>query len=178
LLRAFSAAKEDLWDIALVIVGPGDEKTVEKLRSLTFSLGIGKDVVWVGPLYGDAKWNVLQAAETYILPSHQENFGISVVEALACGTPVLISDKVNIWREIEASAAGFVAPDTTEGTISLLREWISLSSIQKSEMKMRAKQCFERHFDVAVTSDRYFSLLAAGAPRSAPASERVAFQSR
>ena len=60
-------------------------------------------------LTGDLKWGALHAAEAFILPSHQENFGIAVVEALACGKPVLISDKVNIWREIEADGACLVA---------------------------------------------------------------------
>ncbi len=59
-------------------------------------------------LTGDLKWGALHAAEVFVLPSHQENFGIAVVEALACGKPVLISDKVNIWREIAADGAGSV----------------------------------------------------------------------
>lgn len=57
----------------------------------------------------------------FILPSHQENFGIAVVEALGCGKPVLISNKVNIWREIDSDNAGWVADDTYEGCLSLLK---------------------------------------------------------
>ena len=51
---------------------------------------------------GDLKWGALRACDAFVLPSHQENFGISVVEALAVGRPVLISNQVNIWPEIEA----------------------------------------------------------------------------
>jgi glycosyltransferase involved in cell wall biosynthesis len=161
LLRAFSASKRELADAALVIAGPGDETAISSLRSLGSSLGIASDVVWTGPLYGDAKWNALLAAEAYVLPSHQENFGYTVVEALACGTPVLISDKVNIWREIEGAGAGLVAPDDVEGTSRLLRGWAALSSKEKSRMRMSAKDCFARHFDIMVTSDKYFNLLRA-----------------
>ena len=149
--------------MALVIAGPGDEKTLGKLHKLASSLGIDREVVWTGPLYGKAKWEALQAAQVYVLPSHQENFGISVVEALACGTPVLISDKVNIWREIEAAGAGLVAPDDVGGTTRLLKRWASLPSEEQSQMRVRAKDCFESHFDIAVTSDRFFSLLLAKA---------------
>ena len=72
-----------------------------------------------GMLQGDMKWGALNAAEVFCLPSHQENFGIAVAEALGCGTPVLISDKVNIWREIEADGAGLVDDDTVDGTSEL-----------------------------------------------------------
>ncbi len=159
LLKAFAVSKRELPDTALVIAGPGDATTASNMRALAFSLGIASDVVWTGPLYGDAKWNALQAAEAYLLPSHQENFGISVVEALACGTPVLISDKVNIRREIEASGSGLVASDDVEGTTWMLKRWAALSDDEKVHMKIRAKGCFREHFDITVTSDRYFALL-------------------
>jgi glycosyltransferase involved in cell wall biosynthesis len=159
LLRAFAASKRELPDMALVIAGPGDAATASAMRTLASSLGIASDVIWTGPLYGNAKWNALRAAEAYILPSHQENFGISVVEALACGTPVLISDKVNIRREIEAAGCGLVASDDVDGTTWMLKRWALFSADEKSRMKVRAKSCFESHFDIAVTSDRYFALL-------------------
>ncbi|HIF58095.1 MAG TPA: glycosyltransferase [Rhodospirillales bacterium] len=56
-------------------------------------------------LQGDVKWGAYYAAETFILPSHQDNFGIVVAEALSTATPVLITNKVNIWREIKTGKA-------------------------------------------------------------------------
>ena len=67
-------------------------------------------------LQGDLKWGAFHASDAFVLPSHQENFGIAVAEALGCGLPALISDKVNIWREVEADGAGFVAHGYVEGT--------------------------------------------------------------
>lgn len=101
-----------------------------------------------GMLAGDLKWGALRAAEVFILPSHQENFGLAVVEALACGVPVLISDKVNLWREIEADGAGFVAPDTLEGTRQLLERWLALSAGERAAMGLRARACFETRFQI------------------------------
>jgi glycosyltransferase involved in cell wall biosynthesis len=72
-------------------------------------------------LLGELKWGALYSAEALVLPSHQENFGIVVVESIACGVPVLISNKVNIWREIAADGAGLVANDNLSGTIELLQ---------------------------------------------------------
>ena len=79
----------------------------------------------VGMLSGAAKWGALYGCEAFVLPSHQENFGIAVVEALACGKPVLISDQVNIWREIVEDGAGIAEADTEEGVEKLLRKFLN-----------------------------------------------------
>ena len=95
-----------------------------RLHARAQQLGVSERITWTGLLQGELKWGTLLAAEAFILPSHQEDFGIA--EALAVGTPVLISDKVNSWREIEADNAGWVAPDTLDGTVSLLERWLAL----------------------------------------------------
>jgi glycosyltransferase involved in cell wall biosynthesis len=94
------------------------------------------------------KWGAFYASEAFVLPSHQENFGIAVAEALSCGLPVLISDKVNIWREIEADGAGLVAPDTLQGTRSSLNVWFGLTVDAKMTFVQRAQDCFQRRFTV------------------------------
>jgi glycosyltransferase involved in cell wall biosynthesis len=71
-------------------------------------------------LKGDVKWGAFYASEAFALPSHQENFGIAVAEALACGKPALLADKVNIAPQIAADGAGLMQPDTQEGTDELL----------------------------------------------------------
>jgi glycosyltransferase involved in cell wall biosynthesis len=99
-------------------------------------------------LTGDAKWGALYHCEASVLPSHQENFGISVVESLACGRPVLISDQVNIWREIKSAGAALVRKDTRMETTQLLSDWIRLSKDAKSDMAARSKPCFQKFFSV------------------------------
>ena len=98
-------------------------------------------------LTGDLKWGALRAAEAFVLPSHQENFGIAVVEALASGTPVLISDQVNIWREIEADGAGMVEPDDLAGTVRMLKRWLALPVEERPAFRAAATSCFDRHFE-------------------------------
>jgi glycosyltransferase involved in cell wall biosynthesis len=83
-----------------------------------------------------------------VLPSHQENFGIAVVEALACATPVLISNKVNIWREIVDDGAGLAEPDTIEGTTHLLERWLRLPDNDRELMRAKARQCFVKRFHI------------------------------
>ena len=133
----------------LVIAGPGLQhdygKKIYQLADETCPKG---SVLWPGMLTGDAKWGALYNCEASILPSHQENFGISVVETLACGRPVLISNQVNIWREIKEAGAAFVQPDTTAGTMELLREWTGLTPEARSRMAAQARPCFQDSFSI------------------------------
>jgi glycosyltransferase involved in cell wall biosynthesis len=105
-------------------------------------------VLWPGMLSGDAKWGALYFAEALVLNSHQENFGLAIVEAMACSTPVLISNQVNIWREVESDCAGLVDDDSLQGTIRLLLHWSNLTSQRKAEMRVAAKRCYKNHFSI------------------------------
>jgi len=100
-------------------------------------------------LRGDAKWGAFHVADAFVLPSHPENFGISVAESLGCGTPVFISDKVNIWREVVAAGAGVVAPDTLEGTVDLLQKVKSLTQAELEEMGHKATECFAKNYEAS-----------------------------
>ncbi len=99
---------------------------------------------------GDAKYGAYYPAEAFISPSHQENFGISIVEALACGTPVLITNKVEIWRHIHIyrEAAGLIEEDTIEGTTKLFRSWLSKDAQGRESITARTVRCFETHFSI------------------------------
>jgi glycosyltransferase involved in cell wall biosynthesis len=131
LIRAFrnvvqsaSARQSDTAALHLLIVGPADGDAY--LRELTrMAVPVSGHVTFTGMLAGNLKAGALALAEALALPSHQENFGFSVIEALACGRPVLLSDQVNIWREILADGAGIVASDTRPGIVSLLQKWVA-----------------------------------------------------
>jgi glycosyltransferase involved in cell wall biosynthesis len=159
-LQAMARNSDNCGDHALVIAGPGKDTYVSELKSMAVQLGLEGQVLWTGPLYGDPKWAVLREAKAYVLPSHQENFGISVAEALACGVPVLITVKVNIWREIVEDGAGLAENDDVSGICRLLEKWSALPGAQKSSMRERARRCFLNHFDIANTSASLFHLFA------------------
>lgn len=135
----------------LVVVGPDQEGSVEALRQRAADLGIAGQIDWRGPIYGADKATVMREAAAFILPSHQENFGIAVAEALSVGTPVLITDKVAIWREVESAGAGLVEPDTVEGVTVLLRRWSALGTAQRRDMSKAARGLFDERFDVRRT---------------------------
>jgi len=136
----------------LVIAGPDDHAYAQEMKALAVRLGIQEYVTWTGMLSGDLKWGAFYHAEAFVLPSHQENFGIAVAEALACGRPVLISDKVNIWREIAEDRAGLVENDDRAGATRLLRNWMEMSVTAKAEMGQRAADCFARRFHIEASA--------------------------
>ena len=119
LIPAFAATTARHRDLHLVIVGP-DDGMEAAARGWVAAQGIAERTSFVGLLSGAAKLGALRDAACFALPSYSENFGIAVVEAMACGLPVLISDRVNIWREIAAAQAGAVAkPELADVTAKL-----------------------------------------------------------
>lgn len=148
LIQAFSKVANQDPELQLAIAGPDQEGLKAKLQKLAKSLGVSHRIHWLGMVSGDIKWGAFHASEAFILPSHQENFGIVVAEALGCGKPVLISNKVNIWREIEADKAGIIANDDIAGTESLLNSWIAMSDEERQAMSENAMSCFTNRFTV------------------------------
>ena len=134
---------------ALVIAGPSpDAAYLARLRAMASTVPAPGLVLWPGMLEEAAKTGALLGASALVLPSHQENFGIAVVEALACGTPALISDRVNIWEDIVADGAGLCAPDTREGTLDLLARWTALPPAARAAMRGAALASFGRRYEI------------------------------
>lgn len=149
LLEAFAEVSQDHADLHLVLAGPCQPDYKQVLEEKLISLGkqLNSRVTFTGMLDGDVKWGAFRSSEALILPSHQENFALVISEALSCALPVLISNKVNIWRTIEKEQAGLVAADDLAGTRDLLQKWLSLSIAQKETMAQSAKRCFDLHFE-------------------------------
>ena len=138
----------------LVLAGPDGFHWQQKLAARARTVGIADSIVWTGMLRDSMKWSALAAAEVFVLPSHQENFGIAVAESLACGVPVLISARSTSGARSKHRTAGFTAPDTLQGTTSLLTRWQQLPEAERSTMRRNARQCFQQHFDIEHSAAR------------------------
>jgi glycosyltransferase involved in cell wall biosynthesis len=152
LIEAFANVFEAHPDVDLLMVGPDQVGWRAELEATAARLGVNGRIHWPGPLYSDAKWGALYGADAFVLSSHQENFGIAVAESLGCGVPVLITDKINIWREIEAAGAGVIATDTVESFTKALRSWFELGRGERDEMRRKASTLFSAEFDIEVTA--------------------------
>lgn len=148
LLQAFARIASTQPDLDLVMAGPDQVGWQAKLQRMADELGISQRVHWPGMLSGSLKWGALRAAEAFVLPSHQENFGISVVESLAAQRPVLISNQVNIWPEIQGDGVGLVDDDTADGTERLLRAWIDTLPKEREAIAARAYSTFLRRYSL------------------------------
>lgn len=159
LIEAFAQVSVAHPDLHLVMAGPDQTGWAQQLKAQASRLGIADRVSWPGMLQGDHKWGAYYVAEVFCLPSHQENFGIVVAEALACGKPVLISNKVNIWREIEAFGAGLISSDTVEGTTRMLQRWLDLSDAERQQMALLARKIFVEKFEITRAARDLISII-------------------
>jgi glycosyltransferase involved in cell wall biosynthesis len=159
LVEAFAEVAAADPALQLVMAGPCADDWKARLQRDATRLGVGDRIHWPGMLSGDMKWGAFHAAEAFVLPSHQENFGIAVAESLACGLPVLISDKVQIWREIDGDGAGLVESDDITGTTRLLRRWLDLTPVQRYAMANRARQCYARRFETGLAAEKLTRIL-------------------
>jgi glycosyltransferase involved in cell wall biosynthesis len=149
LIRAFAAVASSDPQLHLVMAGPDETGWQSALTAEAQQLGIAGRVTFTGMLKAEMKWGAYDAAEAFVLPSHQENFGIVVAEALASSVPVLTTFNVNIWREIQDASAGFIDEDTQAGTERSLNRWLSLDQAQKQEMIQNAMECFRKNFEIS-----------------------------
>ena len=152
LIEAFARVAARAPEVQLVVAGPDQVGMQAKLKSRAEQLGIASRVHWPGMIGGEVKWGALRMCEALVLPSHQENFGVSVAEALSAGRPVLLSFPVNIWPEIENDGVGLADDDTLEGTVRLLERWFSLPAVEQAAMAARAQPCFAARFSMERTA--------------------------
>jgi len=153
LINAFVKYSND--DDILMLAGPNKSqdsylKTLQKL-----SVKKEKQILWTGMLEGDLKWGVLRVADALILPSHQENFGMVIAEALSVGTPVFLTNKVNLWREVVDCCAGIVSDDHQEGILELVHKW---SRGEHDQLVENTVSCFREKFNISKTAENIMSL--------------------
>jgi glycosyltransferase involved in cell wall biosynthesis len=159
LVEAFAQIAAAHPEIHLVIAGPDPNGLRATIEPVARAAAMEERIHWPGMLSDDVKWGALRACKALVLPSHQENFGVVVAEALAAGRPVLISDQVNICREVQAAGAGMVCADDFEGTTRMLGDFLTLSADALERMGRAARICFLERFEIGIASDTICAVL-------------------
>jgi glycosyltransferase involved in cell wall biosynthesis len=111
ILHCLQHVRQTIPNVLLIVAGTGEPKYEEHIRQLISTLALDDYVMFTGHLDGERKWASFAAAELFLLPSRQENFAISVAEAMQMGVPVIITDKVNTWPYVEEAGAGLFLAD-------------------------------------------------------------------
>lgn len=159
LIAAFVAVAPAHPDLRLIMAGPDEEQLRPGLETAAKAGGVADRIVWTGMIQGEIKQGAFAACEAFVLPSHQENFGIAVAEALAAGRPVLISDQINIFNEIAADQAGLIERDTVAGATRLLQRWLAMSVDQRQAMGLAARACFLKRFEIGAATRSFIAAL-------------------
>ena len=147
LIKVFSDLAKFLDDVKLVIAGP-DDGYLTSLKKLITDLGISDKVLLTGPLYGQEKLNAYVDADIYVLSSSYEIFGITVLEACACGTPVVITDRCGIADVIDGQA-GLAIPYDKDALGKALRDILNDDQMrrqfgEKAKLLVREKFNWEK----------------------------------
>lgn len=160
LLQAFAQTwRGTAW--RLKMAGPDSIGWQSALQAMAQELGIAAQVDWLGMIAGERKWQTLRGASALVLPSHQENFGLVLVESLACGVPVLTTRCVNIWREIVEAGAGLAETDDLEGIARLLDTWRGCDADKIKTMRTAAYQCFIERFEIKRAQQHFLATIQA-----------------
>ena len=150
LLQAFSDLQKDhgsLSGYTLQIAGDGDPAYVNSLKLSSDSLGVGDSVEWLGGVYDDRKWALYREADLFILPTHSENFGIVVAEALASGTPVLTT-KGTPWNVLNEKQCGWCVDVSLDAIKSALLSFVNTDESDLQQMGIRGRRLVEENFDI------------------------------
>lgn len=144
LVPAFAAVRQTAPDLHLVIAGP-DDGVMARTRDAVRAHNLDADVTFTGMVTGELKLAAFSAAACFVLPSYSENFGIAVVEAMAAGLPAIISDQVNIHRDIGGQGA-VVVPCDTAALTKAISDMVS-DPVRMRAMGIEARATARRLYD-------------------------------
>jgi glycosyltransferase involved in cell wall biosynthesis len=150
LVRAFSNVVKKLDDAKLVIAGP-DDGYLRETVALVNALKVEKRVVFAGPLYGRDKLEAYVDADVYVLPSRYETFPMSILEALACGTPTILTENCGISEDFKDGAGLVVKPDSDHLSEALIE---MLMSRAKQKVFRKNRSTLPERFSISGTVSR------------------------
>lgn len=145
LIEAVAHLKDELQGYTIDIAGEGDESYINELKQLASRLGVAHLIRFVGGVYGDRKWELFRRADLFVLPTHSENFGIVVAEALACGTPV-ITTQGTPWQDLEEYRCGWWTEIGTQATAEALRKFLQCTEAELEQMGRNGRRLVEEKY--------------------------------
>ena len=116
------------------------------LQKISKDLNIEKNIIWSNFLKNDIKLGALLSSKAMLLPSYGENFGVALVEAMACGIPVLTTNKVNIYNYIIENNAGYISSPNNVNFIKIINKFENLKKSNITQLKKNAYRCFKNNF--------------------------------
>lgn len=151
LVEAWRRVRPEGWRMR--VVGPDEEGHLAEVRDLVEKAGLGTSWSFEGALFGEAKWELLREADLFILPTHSENFGIAVAEALAAGVPV-ITTRGAPWDGLETRDCGWWTGISAEAIAAALAKATGMTDGERSAMGRRGRSWVAEAFGWESIADR------------------------
>jgi glycosyltransferase involved in cell wall biosynthesis len=153
LLPAFANVIKKFNDLILVIAGDDKSPYAKEVRKMVEEKKISNNIIFTGQVTGDDKWVLYKNALMFVLPSYSENFGMSVVEAMACGCPVVISDKIGIYKEIADNNAGIIVKTNVESVEEGILKLLNDDKLRET-ISLNGKTMVEKFYDIDKVADK------------------------
>ena len=143
LINAWEQLKPQGWK--LVIAGPDEGGHLAEVQSQIAAAGLTTQVQCIGPVEGEAKWQLYQQASVFVLPTFSENFGIVIAEALAAGVPVITTTGTP-WRELPEKGCGWWVDIGVQPLVGALREALGLTDEQRRDMGLKGREWMQAEY--------------------------------
>ena len=140
------------------MVGPSNEYK-KNLIELSNSLSLEDVIFWTDQLSNNLKWGAILNSQAMLLSSHGENFGVSLVESLSMGRPVITTNKVNIHRNIENENAGLIAKNNINSFANEIQKFLLMNNKFKKKMRINSLRCFNKYFNLRYNQKKFISIL-------------------
>jgi glycosyltransferase involved in cell wall biosynthesis len=149
----------DTPDLRLLVCGAGDEGYVASLKTRAETRGVADRIEWAGEVRGDEKASAFALADLFVLPSHSENFGIAVVEAMAAGVPVVVSEGVPLADRIVDAGAGWRCGTDAASVESASRQALT-AEVDRQAIGERGRELVKSEYSVEAMGRRLKALYA------------------
>lgn len=143
----------------LVLAGDGEPAHLADLQAEIRRLGVEQDFEFVGPVAGEAKWDLYRSANVCVLPSHSENFGLVVAEALACGVPVIAS-RATPWENLITHRCGWWVDNHPEVLANALLDAMNRTDEERQEMGQRGRELVEENYTWSAAAKKMITVYA------------------
>lgn len=153
LVKAFAKLAREKNDAYLIIAGPDDEGYGRKVKNWLDKEKVLHQTLFTGMLLGEDKLAAFRCSDVFVLPSYSENFGMAVVEAMACGIPVVISDKVGIYREVNENKAGVVVECNEISIYEAIKSVLDNQTFA-AELAFNARKMVKEYYDINKVADK------------------------
>ncbi len=149
LIKSIKKIEKKFNDIILFIGPQTGSEYENKLKRLSNKYNLNNKIIFSDMLLDENKWGAILASKAMVLSSHGENFGVSLVESMCLGKPVLTTNKVNIFKEILNDKAGYISNDNVNDFAKILKKFNELKDNELKTLSNNAIKCFAKNFDLS-----------------------------